>query len=233
MSWTETKARLNSSVEELNKFDTNAIRSLGQQINSDISKYVNTAGISSNPSDNIYYTQVNQKFGLLVNKQKEFLYVLNTLIQKIKELTTSSNINEKLQRSGSLRNDIVNLQKELKLVKQDADTSRTREESVKYSESDLSWYQGFGAMVGFTKPLHQISIPILIAFSVLLLFLSGLIMRDFFTPSMNSFSDGIASEGLFSLFTDSRFYSVLAGVLIVLIVTGILTYYGYLGKDIT
>jgi Na+-translocating ferredoxin:NAD+ oxidoreductase RnfC subunit len=231
--WTQTKAQLNSAVVELNKFDTNAIRSLGQEINSNIAQYVNTAGISSNPNGNQYYTQANTKFETLVDKQREYLSIINSLIQTIKELSTSSSINEKLQTAGSLRNDIVNLKNELKQAKQDADTSRTREESVKDTKTDVSWYQGFGAKVGFTKPLHEISIPILIGFSVLSLFLSGLILRDFFTPSVNSFTDGIVSENMFSLFTDSRFYSVLAGVVIVLIVTGILTYYGYLGKNIT
>lgn len=233
MSWTETKAQLNARVEELNKFDTNAIRSLGQTINSNIAQYVNTAGISADPNGNTYYNQANSNFRLLVDKQKDYLNIINTLIYTVKEFTNGGDVTARLKKIGSLRNDIANLEKELKEVKQDADTSRTREKSVKEPRKDVSWYQGFGAKVGFIKPLHRISIPILICFGAILLLLSGLMLRDFFTPTSNSYSDGIVSEDLFSIFTDSRFYSVLAGVSFVLIVAGVLAYYGDLGKNIT
>ena len=89
----------------------------------------------------------------------------------------------------------------------------------------------FGTKVGFTKPLHKISVPILIGFGILLLFLSGLLLQEFFiVPSQVQTMD---SESIFSFFTDSRFYSLLAGISFVSIVIGILAYTGRLGKNAT
>jgi hypothetical protein len=232
MSWENEKAELNARKKDLDTYDATKIRSLGEKINSNILQYVNTAGISANPNENIYYKEANKIFGTIVDKQSQYIDLLKTLNKKIKELASNGDINGSLKNMGSVRNDIVNLEKELKQVKQDADTSRARESSIENPRQKISWYQGFAARVGFTKPLHQVSIPILIGFGVLLLFMSGLLLREFFMPSVNTYSQPYESEGLFSLFKDSRFYSVVGGVVLVLIVISILTYSGHLGKNI-
>jgi len=231
MTWETEKQLLNQRKEYLDKFDTKAIRSLSQSINQSIKQYVNTAGISSNPNENINYIEANKKFGVLVDKQKEYLQILHELSRKVNQFSKNADINSKLKTLGTLRNDIVKLEKELHSVKQDADTSRTREASIETSKTDISWYQGFAAKVGFTKPLHIMSIPFLAGAGILFLLLSGLLLRDFFTSTTNTVYT-VESEGLFSTFSDSRMYSVLAGVGFVFIVLGILAYSGRLGKTI-
>lgn len=231
MSWQDQKNDLNARKEQVdNKTSTSEVRSIGNTINSNIRQYVNTAGISTNPNENQYYVQANTYFGTLINYEKIYQQLNNELTSKIKELSGASDLTSKLNELGSLRNDIVKLEKELEAVKQDAETSRTREKTVKNPRIDLSWYQGFGAKVGFTKPLHQISVPILMGFGILLLFLSGLLLQDFFHSPTTEYT--VPSEGLFSLFTDSRFYAVMGGITLVSIVLGILSYNGYLGKRI-
>ena len=231
MTWADEKKEFYRRNEELQLFNKEAIRSLGQAINQSIYKYVQTAGISTNPNENTHYVEANKNFLLLTDKQKQFSDLNRDLMKKIKELSNNSNINSKLQTIGSVRNDIVKLEKELKEVKQDADTSRTRESTIKHPRENLSWYQGFGTKVGFTKPLHIISVPILIGFGILLLFLSGLLLQEFFiVPSQ---VQSIDSDSIFSFFTDSRFYSLLAGISFVSIVIGILAYTGRLGKNAT
>lgn len=231
MNWQTQKNSLNAQKEILDsRTSETAIRSIANAINSNIKQYVNTAGISTNPNENQYYSQANAQFGTILAYEKQYQYLTNDLTAKVKQLSGAADITSRLQQLGSIRNDIVKLEKELEAVKQDANTSRTREETVKNPRIDLSWYQGFGAKVGFTKPLHQISVPILMGFGILLLFLTGLLLKDFFNSPT---TDYVApSESLFSLFTDSRFYAVLAGITLVSIVLAILAYNGYLGKTI-
>ena len=231
MSWQSQKNDLNTRKVSLDtRTTTTQIRAIGDVINSNIKQYVNTAGISTDPNQNQYYNQANAQFSTILEYERQYQELNNQLTIKIKELAGDSDITSKLQQIGSLRNDIAKLEKELEAVKQDADTSRSREKTVKNPRVDLSWYQGFGAKVGFTKPLHQISVPILMGFGVLLLFLSGLLLQDFFHSPVTDYA--APSEGLFSLFTDSRFYAVLGGITLVTIVLSILAYRGYLGKTI-
>ena len=230
MTWATDKQVFNARKEVLDRFDTNAIRNLGQTINNHIKRYVNTAGISQNPNTNQNYIEANRNFELLVSKQKEYIQLNQDVSNKITEIAGTGDINSTLQALGNNRMDIIKLEKELKTLKQDIETSRERELSLETPRKNVSWYQGFGAKIGFTKSLHEISVPILIGFGILLLFLSGLLLKDFFTGTENT--QIIESEGLFSLFTDSRFYSVLGGITLVSIVLGILAYTGRLGKRI-
>jgi|UniRef100_A0A6C0HE84 hypothetical protein len=232
MTWETDKKIFNQRKEQLDKFDKNAIRSLSQSINQSIKQYVNTAGISSNPNENINYIEANKKFEVIIDKEKEYLQLLRELSAKMTEFYKNTDINTKLQTLGKIRNDIVKLEKELHSVKQDADTSRTRKESIEKSKTKISWYQGFASKVGFTKPLHQISIPFLAGAGVLFLLLSGLLLRDFFTTPPTILTNTVDSGSLFSTFSNSRMYSVFAGILLTFIVLGILAYSGYLGKTI-
>lgn len=234
MSWTEKRAQFLERKVELDRFDEGAIRSLQQQINSNIRQYTKTAGISEKSNENIAYKQANANFGALVDKQNQYLDLLRELSQAVGDLSENADMSGKLQSMGKLQNEIAQMEKNLVLTKQDADTSRTRQESLEKPRSNLSWYQGFGTYVGFTRPLHQTSVPFLIGFGILLLFLSGLILREFFLPveaySYTDYAQGFDSNELFSFFTDARFYSVLAGITFVSVVLGILAWNGYLGK---
>jgi hypothetical protein len=128
---------------------------------------------------------------------------------------------------GSLSNDIRNLESELVKAKEDSSVSTTRKSAVEYPDTKVSWYQGFSSKVGFSKPLHKISITILIGFGILLLILSGLMMKEVF----NTDNVQVDHTELFSVFSDSRLYSVLGAITLVLVVLGILSYNGYLGKS--
>jgi len=230
MTWATDKQVFNARKEALDRFDTNAIRNLGQIINTHIKRYVNTAGISENPTQNQNYIEANRNFELLVSKQKQYTTLNQDLSNKIIELSGGGDINSTLQALGKNRMNIIKLEKEIKSLKQDEETSRARQASLEKPRKNVSWYQGFASKIGFTRPLHEISVPILIGFGILLLFLSGLLLKDFFNGTENT--QIIESEGLFTLFTDSRFYSVLGGTTLVSIVLGILAYTGRLGKTV-
>lgn len=234
-TWDQLKANLNSQKEQLDTRTTDTI--INQKVsamNNAIFRYVDKAGISQNPGSNSDYTEANTIFNDLTALEKNYIALNTDLSAKIRQMTSASDVQNKLQTVGTLQNDIINLERELKHVRQDANTSLARQDSVDKPAQDVSFYQGFGASLGFTKPLNKLSIPILISFGLLLLFLSGLMLRDFFTPSLGSYNmtSRLNTNGVFSLFTDSRALSVLTGIVFVVVVVGILSIRGYLGTTL-
>jgi hypothetical protein len=233
-SWDQLKANLQNQKTELDNRTTNAI--IDQKVenmNAAIFRFVNNAGISQNPGSNADYTTANTIFNEITGLQKDYITLNMRLSGAVRQMTSAADVQNKLQQVGTIRNDIINLEKELKNVKQDADTSLARQGDIERPAQEVSFYQGIGAKLGFTKPLHLISVSVMISFGILLLFLSGLMLRDFFSPSAgaaNLYSGyNSVGTGVFSLFTDSRAYSVLAGIVLVFTVVGILSVKGVLG----
>jgi len=233
MTWDTEKNVFNERKAALDAATTNsAIDSLATEINRGIKTYSSNGGISSNPTRNQAQIDTNVSFGRLIDLEKQYKSLINDLTNKVKTLSGNADITSKLQSVGTLRNDINNLEETLNNVKQDVDTSRNRKESVEDTESKVSWYQGFSSRVGFSKPLHQISVPILIGFGIFLLCMSGLILKELFQSPDQINSTVYDSDSLFSLFTDSRLYSVIGAIVLIFVVLGILSYRGYFGKSI-
>jgi hypothetical protein len=69
-------------------------------------------------------------------------------------------------------------------------------------------------------------------FGILFLFLTGLILKDFFAPSAGNYTNVVDSGSIFAVFSDARFYSVLAGVAFVSVLLGVLAATGKLGNRI-
>ena len=234
MSWDTEKQRLLEQFNRLNQETSEAsIRNIAAQINTAISSYTQTAGINPGTGTNVYYEQANNNFSTILEKEKQYSGLIRELTQSINRMSQDANLPQMLQQIGDAGTQIATLEKELQIAKQDADTSRARQVEVEKPRQNLSWYQGFAGRIGFTKPLHIVSVPVLIGFGVFLLFLSGLLLREFFAPATSGFvPDSYSSGSIFEFFTDSRFYAVLAGLVFVSIVLGILSWRGYFGYQL-
>lgn len=234
MSWEEQKRNLTTLKTNLDQRTTDAaIESIVSGMNASIARYTQNAGIAEgNNGQNTNYSDAVSKFTQLATLQQEYQKLNQTLASSVKQMTTNSDVRNKLEVVGKLRNEIVDLEKELRTVKQEAETSQARQVSVEKPREQLSWYQGFSGRLGFTNPLRQSSIPFLIAFGILFLYFSGLLLKELFGPTTGSFVSNAAyqDQGLFAVFMDSRFYSVLGGLGLVAIVLGVLSYTGKLGK---
>jgi hypothetical protein len=200
-------------------------------MNEYIKKYTDKAGISSNPSSNPDYNNANSIFNKIQSFQSAYVQLNSALIKTIRSMSGSSDVENKLKNVGTIQQSIIKLEKEVEDAAQDADTSLTRQSVVERPREELSWYQGFGGKLGFTKPLHQTSVAFMIGFGLLLFFLSTLILREFFIPA-NGIAPPSTDGGIFSVFTDSRFISTVAGVLLVMTVLLVLTFKGYVGKNL-
>lgn len=235
-NWDQAKATYQQQKTALDANTTNVkVDSLVDQLNASIGRYSSAAGISPSGTISPDYTTANRIFQQLAGYQQDYIALNKSLSTTLRSISSSTDVQNKLQEIGSLRNDIVNLERELANTKQDVETSQARQSGVERPRQDISYYQGFSGMVGFTKPLKLFSVPILITFGLLLLFLSGLILRDFFLPSIGSGYNsgyGASQEGIFAFFTDSRFYALMGGVALVISVVAVLAYSGKLGSKL-
>jgi len=233
MSWPEQK---NTFIQRKLALDNltsdSAVQTLSTQINNAIKQYSSTGGISSDPNKNQAHIDANIYLGKLVDLDKQYQKLNTDLAISVKTILSGSDITGKLANTGVLQDKIANLQKGIAEATNDEDVSKNRKESVENTELNVSWYQGFASKVGFNKPLHPISVPILIGFGIFLLIMSGLMLKEFFYVPGESSNQAYDSESLFSLFNDSRLYSVIAAFFLVVVVLGILSYRGYFGKSI-
>jgi hypothetical protein len=236
-SWEQFKTTAQQEKDALDaKFTDTDITSKVSQMNTALSRYVSRAGISTvadSASDPDYAT-AQSIFQGLTSGVNQYSALNKRMAQQLGNLSGNADIQNKLKQVGELRQDIPRLEKELADTRLDLETAKARQQNADKPVDDTSFYQGFSAKVGFTKPLHTYSIPVLIGFGLLLLFLSGLMLRDFFTPTIgNAYGSSVYdTDGVFSLFTDSRFYSVASGATFVFAVVGILAYSGFLGQTL-
>jgi len=235
--WNSVKAMYRSSRQMLdNAITDDKITNMVNTMNQNISNYTNRAGISQSSdssTEDPSYRSANNEFQSIQNYQNTYVTINSYLSKKLKGFSGSADIEGKLKVVGQLQEDVKKLNKELENAKQDSDTSKTRQNTIETSHTKVSWYQGFGANLGFVKPLHQVSIPFLLGFGVLFLFLSALILREFFVPDMSSSTNGTVDGGssIFGIFTDSRFLAVTGGMTFVIAVLFVLSLSGYLGKN--
>ena len=84
----------------------------------------------------------------------------------IEAVSTNGDIGKITTNIGEFQQKIKNLEKELKAVKQEADTSEARKRSVERVEQDVSYHQ----LYIMDRPLRQLSIPTLLTLSVFFVF---------------------------------------------------------------
>lgn len=232
MSWQEQKQGFEQRKLALDELTSDAkIDSLVNSLNTNLKEFTNRAGVSPQaPGQNQFQQAAEARFVQLATYQEEYAKLNKDLSSTIRNSAASTDIQAKLQQIATLQDQIAKAEKSLQDAKTDAETSKTRQSTVQHPERDLSYYQGFSSYVGFTKPLKLTSIPFLIGFGILFLFFSGLILKDFFAPSLGPLPS--TSGSMISIFTDARFYSVLSGITFVGILLGMLGASGYLGKRI-
>jgi hypothetical protein len=231
-----------------------------ESMNRNIAATVRTAGVGLQSSNN--YTQSRNLFNSLIQGQTLYAQLNSDMTKMINNMTSAGDVRNKLTQVGRLREGNNRLEEELKQVKREADTSKTRQDTVEHPRQQVSWYEGFGATIGFTKPLKVSSIPFLLAFGLMLLFMSALLLREFFSPTagavntLNMDGTGIFSSvkgafsniqdsvgglfsgfgesngSLFALFSNTRFYSLMSGIALVGVFVLVLALFGVFGKTL-
>jgi hypothetical protein len=234
-NWEVTKNNFNQQKQLLDSQTSDSIiENTVSAMNRSIANYVQRAGISSSETtgNDVDYDTALKYFDALQTLQDNYIQLNADLTAQITSLVNSSDLQAKLKQVSELKASIAKLEKALEEAKQDSDIAHSRQNSVEEAKKDTSYYQGFGAILGFSKPLKNISIPFLIGFGILSFFFGGLLLKEFLSTSTKSLAAS-GSEGLIGgLFTDKRFLAALGGVVFTIVLVTILSATGRLGKVI-
>jgi hypothetical protein len=134
---------------------TNEYQSRIDNLNFRLGEYLNTPRI-------LTATQINEVNALL----EEYRALNGQLRGAINEVSTNGDIGQITTNIGQYQEKIKSLEKELKLVKEELDTSEARKRSVERVEQDVSYKQ----LYIMDRPLRQLSIPTLLTLSVVFIF---------------------------------------------------------------
>jgi len=195
--------------------------------------YIKQGGINPTTSDSASgeYNGAKLSFEYIM----KYIQCYEILAQRLSELlnttlssqSTASNSNT----IATLQTTITNLTNDIKSQQGDLDIAKSRQQSVTNLDGSVSYYQGFAAKLGFVRPFKQLTIPILLTFGILALFLSAIVLREYFQgmpvidiSSQSSFFDE-------SMFSNIQPYGLLIGSLIAVVIIIGLAIYGFLGKS--
>lgn len=226
--WPTIKQESQRTKSDLDSLTTPArIDDLMDRLNMSLKRFIVRAGVQTsgeNGSDADYDSAVSLHRSLM-KLQDDYTKLNHYLTYQVKDIMSNADVQTRLQRLGDIKQEIAKLRKQVDQTKQDADTAKSRQQSVEKTRQDISYYQGFSGWLRFSKPIKPISVPFLMAFGVILIFLSALILREF---SSGDVSTHFLETGA-SFFSSKRFYALMAGILFSFLVTGILAYLGYFG----
>lgn len=232
-TWQEQKKIFLERIENLeSRYSEKRINNLINEANTNLSQYISKAGMTTGTNSTDPGLIARNTFADLQIGIEQYTNLNKDITAAIYSLTNSGDVSFKLQQEGSIQQEIPKLEKRLKEVRQDLETARTRQAQTQESPKHTSLYQGFSGKIGFTKPLKRSSIPFLIGFGILLLFLSSLLLKEFFI-SPSGYAEALpaySSEGIMTVFTDKRFLSFIGGVIFVVIATTVLVLMNYFGK---
>ena len=139
--------------------------------------------------------------------------------------------NGPLKEIGTLQQELLSLQGDIKTAQTELDIARTRLEAVLGGAKKVSDYQGVSARLGFFKPLRESSVAVLIALGIFLIFLAIYVLS--FLSKGGDVAANVSMSGLNSgagFFAGFDKKSFLYGVGVVGIVVGTLAYFGVYGK---
>ena len=135
---------------------TNEYQSRIDNLNFRLGEYLNTPRI-------LTASQINEVDTLL----EEYRALNGQLRTAISEVSTNGDIGQITTNIGQYQEKIKSLEKELKFVKTEYDTSEARKRSVERVEQDVSYKQ----LYIMDRPLRQLSIPTLFTLSVVFIFI--------------------------------------------------------------
>jgi hypothetical protein len=124
---------------------------------------------------------------------------------------------------STIEDTIAKLVEQIEEKEHDIDVAKSRREAIIESKKTASYYQGFSAKLGFTKPIKKTSVPILIALGILLTIMALYMGKVLFfseSPITTTMDSGVFDKKAF-----------LAGVGLVAIIVAILSFLGVYGRS--
>ena len=211
-----------------------------------VKSYIKQGGINPTTSDAAsgeyntakrsfeYIMKYIECYELLARRLSE---LLNSSLSSQSSATNSNNI-------ASLQTTVTNLTNDIKSQQIDLDIAQSRQQSVTNLDGNVSYYQGFAAKLGFVRPFKRFTIPILLTFGILFLFLSAIVLREYFQADaiieavnelkltlLSSESSFATSSDGESIFSSIKPRGLAIGASLAIVIIAGLTMYGILGKS--
>lgn len=188
------------------------------ELNRNAHNYIVSGGVSDS-SSNINYTQSMAAAERIAKYKNDWAQLVRDVNQKIKDISITTDIGNKLAENGRLQQEIMDLEKDAKEYGDDAKTAELRESLLRSKESDITRHQ----VVFLGRPLRPSSIPILWALAVLFIGASIIIFQNINPPLKPLFTTlfGTPSEtgeGGGGFLSDIRVWRTLVGAFTIVIV---------------
>lgn len=156
----------------------------------------------------------------VMNNYRSYKSVNVELSKAIRD-ATPPDLGSRLSTIGANQQKIEHLKKEITQAKTDLQTAQERDQQIKMDPPQVSEYQGVSKYFGIVKPLHFISIPILLGSALFLCIVTVLLVKDNFLTGVFTASFGSAAAGAGHLFhnplKDPRVWATFFGASLIVI----------------
>jgi hypothetical protein len=208
--------------------DAYSLDSKFQTFQDNLRAYIKSSGISSQPYDSSGLDplwQAAHTSWLDLKGQLIAYQTLNHHLNTTLAIYRTNDMDTLLQDLGDKQTSLSDLKKSLETINQEYDIAKSRQDSVKNADKEQSFFQGFSAMVGFTKPIKKLSVALLMGIGFFITIMCGIILRDHFSSSLDVASQYADFSQLTEFTSSGQFKMALAGITITFMIFAIVTYY--------
>jgi hypothetical protein len=157
-----------------------------------------------------FITQVMDKYRAYKN--------INLELSKVIHNSTPPDLGQRLSQIGSDQQKIAHLKKEIRQAKTDLQTAQERDQQIKLDPPQVSEYQGVSKYFGIVKPLHFVSVALLLGSALFIFIVTALLVKDNFLTGVVISTSGLGSPTLSTNFVkDPRVWATLFGASLVVI----------------
>lgn len=216
-TWLDTKKSFQQRYDTLIQYMQNQLPKDMQTLEQSTANYIAKGGISQDPAQNGDYNAAAQAVKTIQENKQKFQQLNTDISKKIQEITSNSDMGKLLLENGILQQVNQALDKEKKLVDEDAKSAELRDELLRTRETDITKHQLF--LLG--RPLRQSTIPYLWALAVLFIGASLIMFQQMMPPIAPLFTSAGVAEGGMSMWAtllqDPRLWGTVAGSLAIVV----------------
>jgi hypothetical protein len=222
--------------DEINYNITNNLPTYITLFNSNLGDYIKSGGFDQVVGSTGQQSNVASPSYLVASSNwSQIQTVLSNTQQLTKDMTaslasyngTNSDETNDVARINTVKDNILTAQSNLTQSQIDLDISTSRQDSITTSTKDHSYVQGLSGNLGFTRPIKPTSVALLIGIGFFILFVTGLILKDFFMLSADIAAEYFSLSEISSYLSASTSRSIILGIVgtFVLYAIGLYVYF--------
>jgi hypothetical protein len=176
-TWASIKKDYEAKFEPIASYMNNSLGKDLDALRQGLSLYVQSGGISTDPSSNATYTSVLDRSNTINNHKNSLLTLNKDLANQLANYSKTADMDTLLIENGTLQADIKRLEVEAEKVTNDEKAAELRDQILRSRDTAITKHQLF--LLG--RPLRPSFIPFLWALSVLFIG-TGILLYTYFFP---------------------------------------------------